>query len=69
VFGKVVEGMDVVDVIEKQATGVKNSFRDVPLKPIIIKKAVLVNNTKTAAAAPVAKPKIKPEIDKNTAKP
>ena len=55
VFAKVVDGMEVVDAIEKQATGVKNSFRDVPVTPIIIKKAVLVNNTKTAAAEPEVK--------------
>ncbi|MDA3895321.1 MAG: peptidylprolyl isomerase [Desulfobacteraceae bacterium] len=61
VFAKVVDGMEVVDAIEKQATGVKNSFRDVPVTPIIIKKAVLINNTKTAAAPEVKKAEAKPE--------
>lgn len=36
VFGKVTDGMDVVDKIERTATGSKGSFRDVPLQPILI---------------------------------
>ena len=39
VFGKVVEGMDVVDTIGKVRTGNKNGMNDVPLEPIVIKKA------------------------------
>ncbi len=50
VFGKVVEGMDVVDVIEKQPTTVKNAYRDVPVTPIIIKKAVLIKKAEAKAA-------------------
>ncbi len=41
VFGHVVEGMDVVDTIRAQATGVKAGFRDVPKKTITIKHAVV----------------------------
>jgi cyclophilin family peptidyl-prolyl cis-trans isomerase len=36
VFGKVVEGMDVVRKIEKAPTGVKGGHRDVPLEDITI---------------------------------
>jgi cyclophilin family peptidyl-prolyl cis-trans isomerase len=40
VFGQVVEGMDVVDKIRAQATGVQGGFRDVPKKTITITRAV-----------------------------
>jgi cyclophilin family peptidyl-prolyl cis-trans isomerase len=36
VFGKVTDGMDVVDKIERTATGSKGSYRDVPLQPVLI---------------------------------
>ena len=39
VFGKVVEGMDVVDAISAVKTGAKGMFRDVPADPIVIKSA------------------------------
>lgn len=42
VFGKVIKGQDVVDRIEKTATGTKGYHDDVPITPIIIKKAVVV---------------------------
>nr|WP_320115501.1 peptidylprolyl isomerase [uncultured Desulfuromonas sp.] len=42
VFGKVVEGMDVVHAIEKVATGNKGYHQDVPLEPITILKASVV---------------------------
>ena len=41
VFGKVVQGMDVVDKIKAAATGNKGGFANVPLQPILIKKATL----------------------------
>lgn len=37
VFGKVLEGMDVVDKIATTPTGVKNGFGDVPVTPVVIK--------------------------------
>ena len=37
VFGKVAEGMDVVDRIRATRTGRKGQFSDVPVKPIVIK--------------------------------
>jgi peptidyl-prolyl cis-trans isomerase B (cyclophilin B) len=39
VFGKVVEGMDVVDQIAKVRTGVKSGMQDVPVEPVVIQKA------------------------------
>lgn len=42
VFGKVIEGMDVVDKIAGVATGSKAGYRDVPDEPVIIKKASLI---------------------------
>lgn len=41
VFGRVAEGMDVVDKIRTQATGVQGGFRDVPKKTITITRAVV----------------------------
>lgn len=42
VFGKVVKGMDVVDAIAAVKTGTKGPFRDVPLKPVVIKSVKVV---------------------------
>ena len=42
VFGKVVEGQDVVDQIERVATGHRNGHGDVPLDDVLILKAVEV---------------------------
>ncbi len=41
VFGKVVRGMDVVDRIRAARTGTKAGYQNVPLEPVIIKKATL----------------------------
>ena len=40
VFGKVVQGMDVVDSIVAQPTGVSNGFADVPLTDVVINLAL-----------------------------
>ena len=42
VFGKVIEGMDVVDKIKAVKTGTKGSFRDVPLEDVVIKSVKVV---------------------------
>lgn len=42
VFGKVVEGMDVVDAIGKVKTGNARGFADVPLEPVVIEKISVV---------------------------
>jgi cyclophilin family peptidyl-prolyl cis-trans isomerase len=41
VFGKVIDGMDVVDKIERTATGTKGSYRDVPLQAVLIQSVTL----------------------------
>jgi peptidyl-prolyl cis-trans isomerase B (cyclophilin B) len=42
VFGKVVEGQDVVDKIKKVRTGSKGFHQDVPMDDVVIEKAVIV---------------------------
>lgn len=42
VFGKVVQGQDVVDKIERVATGRRAGMDDVPQSPVIIKKAYVI---------------------------
>lgn len=42
VFGKVVEGMDVVDAIVNVRTTKKGPYDDVPVQPIVIQKASIV---------------------------
>ncbi|HEC18436.1 MAG TPA: peptidyl-prolyl cis-trans isomerase [Gammaproteobacteria bacterium] len=42
VFGKVVDGMDVVDKIRNVATGSRAGHQDVPLEDIVIEKAEVV---------------------------
>lgn len=41
VFGKVIKGMDVVDKIKAVPTTVVNGMPNVPVKPIVIKSAIL----------------------------
>jgi peptidyl-prolyl cis-trans isomerase B (cyclophilin B) len=40
VFGRVVNGMDVVDTIEKMRTGRKGSHDDVPVEDVLIQRVV-----------------------------
>jgi peptidyl-prolyl cis-trans isomerase B (cyclophilin B) len=42
VFGKVVDGMDVVDQIKDVKTGRSNGHQDVPVEPILIETAEVV---------------------------
>jgi peptidyl-prolyl cis-trans isomerase B (cyclophilin B) len=42
VFGKVVDGLDVVDKIKKVKTGSKGFHQDVPVDDVVIEKAVVV---------------------------
>jgi len=42
VFGKVTEGMDVVDKIAKVATGNRSMHQDVPLEPVIIQSVKII---------------------------
>lgn len=54
VFGKVVEGMEVLDRIGALATGQMGPFKsDAPLKPVVIERVELVGE---AAAAPAEAP-------------
>lgn len=41
VFGKVVEGFDVIDKIRLVKTGNKAGHQDVPVEPVIIEKAIV----------------------------
>lgn len=42
VFGQVTEGLDIVSTIEEVATGNHGGHQDVPLEPIVIQKASLL---------------------------
>lgn len=44
VFGKVTEGMDIVDKMKAVKTGSKGGHSDVPVEPIVIKKATEVKS-------------------------
>jgi len=48
VFGKVVKGMETVDSIAKKPTTRKGMHSDVPVEPVIIKKASVVKNKEQA---------------------
>ena len=43
VFGRVVDGMDVVDRIKLVATATRNSHANVPVQPVVINKAQMEN--------------------------
>lgn len=42
VFGRVVQGMDVVDRIRMVKTGARKDMKDVPLTPVLIQKAEMI---------------------------
>jgi len=55
VFGRVIQGMDVVDRIGVTPTGASGPFKsDTPLKPVIINKVELLDTAGQAASAPPA---------------
>jgi cyclophilin family peptidyl-prolyl cis-trans isomerase len=57
VFGRVVQGMDVIDRIGETPTGAAGPFKqDAPLKPVIIESATIVAPAGAAAPAPAAQP-------------
>ena len=43
VFGKVIRGQDVVDQIAAVKTGSRGYYEDVPMQPVIIKRATIVD--------------------------
>ena len=49
VFGKVIEGMDVVDKIASVKTGIKKGMKDVPLETVQIISATVVKKDATKA--------------------
>ncbi|MCA9275911.1 MAG: peptidylprolyl isomerase, partial [Phycisphaerales bacterium] len=46
VFGKVIKGMDVVDVIRKAKTGSRGHYGDVPVETIVIEKVSVLSGEK-----------------------
>jgi len=48
VFGRVVEGMDILDAIQAVPTGSRAGMRDVPLEDVIIKSAVRMEGKSSA---------------------
>ena len=51
VFGKVIEGQDVVDAIANVTTLTKGWHENVPVEPVVIEKAVLRKSKSSAAGA------------------
>jgi len=57
VFGKIVEGMDVVDRISVSPTGSMGPFKqDAPLQAVVIQKAELITEQATVTPAPASAP-------------
>jgi peptidyl-prolyl cis-trans isomerase A (cyclophilin A) len=47
VFGKVIEGTDVIDKIEQVKTGTKDNYENVPLKPVLINSVRVIQKEKS----------------------
>jgi len=45
VFGRVIDGVDIVDEIGNRATSAKDQFQNLPTAPIIIERMTLVSDT------------------------
>jgi cyclophilin family peptidyl-prolyl cis-trans isomerase len=57
VFGRIVQGMDVIDRIGETATGASGPWKaDAPLKPVIIEKMEIIAPGGSPGAAPVTTP-------------
>ena len=55
VFGRIVQGMDVIDRIGETPTGATGPFKsDAPLKAVIIQKIEIISPAPSANAPPVA---------------
>jgi peptidyl-prolyl cis-trans isomerase B (cyclophilin B) len=52
VFGRVVEGMETVDAIAAVPTGAARIGRDVPVEPVIIKQAVVIDGVESLRPEP-----------------
>ena len=62
VFGRIVQGLDVIERIGETPTGAMGPFKsDAPLKPIVIEKAEVL--APGAASAPVETPVVPPRQD------
>jgi cyclophilin family peptidyl-prolyl cis-trans isomerase len=55
VFGKIIEGMEVIDRISISPTGAMGPFKqDAPLEPVIIQKAELITEQTSVTPAPAS---------------
>jgi cyclophilin family peptidyl-prolyl cis-trans isomerase len=64
VFGKVVQGMDVVDRIGETPTGAMGPFtKDAPLKPVVIEKLEVITPGAATVQAPAVTPVATPSHD------
>jgi cyclophilin family peptidyl-prolyl cis-trans isomerase len=70
VFGRVVQGMDVVDRIGETPTGAVGDFKaDSPMKPVVIIKAEILGAAASAAAAAQAPTPVEPTHPDNILSP
>lgn len=56
VFGRVIKGEEIVDKMAKVKTGNKGPHSDVPVEPIVVKKATILEGATEAKSEPQAKP-------------
>lgn len=64
VFGKVVQGMDVIDRIGETPTGAMGPFtKDAPLKPVVIEKMEVITPGAATVQAPAVTPVATPSHD------
>jgi cyclophilin family peptidyl-prolyl cis-trans isomerase len=64
VFGKIVQGMDVIDRIGEVPTGAVGEFtKDAPLKPVIIQKMEIITPGAATVQTPIVTPVATPSHD------